>query len=174
MSTEPGAGHKDNRVSLITFNYDRSLEFYLCKTLAESFGKTEEEAGLIIKDMGPIHLHGRLGYLPWQVPGGRAYSPEVDRRSIENCARHVKVVNRNVTLDAAGFDQAKRLMAAAESVCFLGVGFNNDNMARLGVFDFPQGKACSSGVDLTGKERGDLTRRFGGHLGLHPALLTPA
>ena len=94
MRSDTLESFKDNRISFVTFNYDRTLEFFLCRALAHSFNKSEEEVGKIIEQMGPIHLHGRLGYLPWQHPSGRPYSPEVDRAAIENCMHHVKVVNR--------------------------------------------------------------------------------
>ena len=49
-----------NKVSFVTFNYDRSLEHFLCRSLANSFAKTEAEAGEVISKIPIIHLHGRL------------------------------------------------------------------------------------------------------------------
>jgi hypothetical protein len=55
-------------------------------------------------------------------------------------------------------------MGLAERVFFLGVGFNNENMSRIGVFDLAQGRAMSTGMGLTAKQTSDLTKRFGVHV----------
>ena len=157
---------KNNAVSFVTFNYDRSLEFFLCHTLANTFGKSEAEAGAIVREIPIIHVHGRLGYLPWQDASGRPYDTTIDGAVIQNCLKNVKVVNRNTQVDAAAFTEAKRLIAKATRVYFLGVGFNNENMARLGVMELTPNKAISTGVGLRRKEHGDLRARFGACLSI--------
>jgi hypothetical protein len=72
----------------------------------------------------------------------------------------VKVVNRNTTINEAEFKMANDLLSSAERIYFLGVGFYNDNLARLGVMDFVDGRAHATGVGLNQKEWGELTFRF--------------
>jgi hypothetical protein len=156
-----------NKVSLVTFNYDRSLEYFLCRSLANTFNKTEEEAGAIINQMSIIHLHGQLGYLPWQ--GGlfaRPYSPAVDTHALLSCTEHVKVVNRNTKVNDAPFIEARRLLQEAARVYFLGVGFNNENLTRLGVMDLAPNKAWSTCVGLRQREKNDLQSHFDNKLHL--------
>jgi hypothetical protein len=157
----------DNAVSFVTFNYDRSLEFFLCRALAETFRKTEKEAGAVLSRIPIIHLHGRLGYLPWERDSDtRAYEPIVDSDALRVCVKDVKVVNRNTTINEGEFKRAKELLSQAEHIYFLGVGFNNENMARLGVKDFADDKALATCVGLNAKERIDVSRRFGKKLRL--------
>ncbi len=153
-----------NMVSFITFNYDRSLEYFLCRSVAETFGKAEEESGKIISKIPIIHLHGQLGYLPWQGQKDiRPYDTTVDRSALLACVSDVKVVNRNTNINSAEFEAAKKLLAEAVRIYFMGVGFNNENLSRLGVMDFPANKAVSAtGVGLTSREHGDLNARLGG------------
>jgi hypothetical protein len=165
MRTSSFEDFAKNRVSFITFNYDRSLEYFLCRSLADTYGKSEFQASQIIKQLPIKHLHGQLGYLPWQQgDSSRPYGQLVDRAGLAACAQLVKVVNRNIEPDAAVFNQAKELIANARSVYFLGVGFYNLNMSRLGVFGFPQNKTASTGTGLTDREYSDLISRFGTHL----------
>jgi hypothetical protein len=64
-----------NAVSFVTFNYDRSLEHFLCRVLANTFSKSVVESGAVIKKIPIIHLHGRLGYLPWESEAGLRSGP---------------------------------------------------------------------------------------------------
>ena len=66
-----------NKITFITFNYDRTLEFYLFNALINSYGKKEAEVAEILNQIPIIHVHGKLGNLPWQDPNGRPYSDTV-------------------------------------------------------------------------------------------------
>jgi hypothetical protein len=61
-------------VSFITFNYDRSLEHFLCTTLQNRYGKTEAQCAAVLERIPIIHLHGRLGYLPWEKGEGDGHT----------------------------------------------------------------------------------------------------
>jgi hypothetical protein len=159
----------ENAVSFVTFNYDRSLEFFLCRTVSETFGKSEEKTGAILSSIPIIHLHGRLGYLPWESASDtRPYAPIVDEDALKACIKDVKVVNRRgFTINEGEFKTAKELLLKAERIYFLGVGFNNENLARLGVMDFADGRAFSTGVGLSQKEHSELSTRFAPKLTIH-------
>ena len=152
---------RNNQVSFVTFNYDRSLEYFLCRALANTFGKSEEESGEMLDDIPLIHLHGRLGFLPWQGEDARPYEPKIDAHAVQVCMRQVKVVNRNTEINAEQFGKAKELLAAAERVYLLGVGFNNDNLSRLGIMELSDNKAKATGIGLRQREYDELHRRFG-------------
>ena len=70
-----------NRLSIITFNYDRAAEWFLFTSLLNSYGKTYDECVEMLKSIPVIHLHGRLGYLPWEKPPGRAFGNIVDENT---------------------------------------------------------------------------------------------
>jgi hypothetical protein len=152
-----------NKISFVTFNYDRSLEFFLCRTLAETFGKSEEEAGQVIAKIPIVHVHGRLGYLPWQDKNARPYNTEINNAALDTCMREIKVVGVDYDTDKE-FSAAKKLLLDAERVYFMGVGFNNANMARLGVMELPDNKAVSTGVGLSQREHEDLREVYGAKL----------
>jgi hypothetical protein len=156
-----------NAVSFVTFNYDRSLEHFLCRTLAHTFSKSEPESGEVIKKIPIIHLHGRLGYLPWEGEKSgpcRPYETTITRDVVNTCIREVKVVHRTTEINAQEFAQAKALLAKADRVYFLGVGFNNRNLERIGVKQLQANKARATGVGLTQHEYDDVHRSIGDHL----------
>lgn len=55
-----------NKVAFVTFNYDRCVEHFFFTSLKNSFGRSDEETAAVAKRIGVVHLHGRLGHLPWQ------------------------------------------------------------------------------------------------------------
>lgn len=59
-----------NAVSFITFNYDRTVEHFFITSLMNSHALSETDAAVILQRIPIVHLHGRLGYLPWQKMEG--------------------------------------------------------------------------------------------------------
>ena len=70
-----------NDVGFITYNYDRTLEQFMLTALANTYGKDETTCAEILAHIPIIHLHGRLGYLPWQ--GKAMYVPFQSRTPID-------------------------------------------------------------------------------------------
>lgn len=55
------------KVTFITFNYDRSLEYFLYTSFRSMLGMSPEEAAVIFNDNVFIyHVYGQIGYLGWQ------------------------------------------------------------------------------------------------------------
>ena len=71
-----------NRISFITFNYDRSIEHFLYTALCNGYGKDPREVAEQLSTIPVVHLHGNLGALPWQSERGRQYRPEIDAESL--------------------------------------------------------------------------------------------
>ena len=57
---------KKNRITVITFNYDRSLEFYLFRSLKAKFGKHEAEAADVFAEIEIKHVYGKLAPFYWE------------------------------------------------------------------------------------------------------------
>jgi hypothetical protein len=66
----------DNKISFITFNYDRSLEHFLSISLSKTYRRSVKECAAVFDRIPIIHLHGRLGALPLARPEiGKAVRP---------------------------------------------------------------------------------------------------
>jgi hypothetical protein len=57
---------KKNKVTVITFNYDRSLEFYLFRALQSKFGKPDAEIADVFAEIEIKHVYGKLAPFYWE------------------------------------------------------------------------------------------------------------
>ena len=153
----------DNNVAFFTFNYDRSLEQFLSTSLMNAYGASESEVGAVLRKMTIVHLHGQLGYLPWQSSDDvRRFSIVIDPTALVVCERCIKLYHEDMSDALPKFEKAKEWLGdATANVYFMGVGFDNQNMERLGVGTMPPSRAWSTGVGLTDKEARDLTDKLG-------------
>ncbi len=125
----------ENCLTIITFNYDRSLEHYLHTVAGNSFGKSPDECTAVVSQIPIIHVHGRLGWLPWQCQGpAREYcSPPEDRwQELRECASLIKIVSEKTDFSQdEEFFRAREAISKAAKLCFLGFGYNRSNTERL-------------------------------------------
>lgn len=57
---------RKNKLTIITFNYDRSLEYYLMRAIQKMFGVPEMDAAEVFKDIKIMHVYGKLGKFCWE------------------------------------------------------------------------------------------------------------
>jgi hypothetical protein len=158
----------DNSVSVLTFNYDRSLEHYLFTTLKNSYGKTSEECAGVLRSLPIIHLHGQLGELPWsnngQINDRVPFGADVSRASSYLAAKAIKIIHEDIAGNEQ-FQQAQKLLQEANLICCIGFGYDDTNMQRL--FDFAPNQdqiVVGSAKGLSERECSiisDKLRRFG-------------
>lgn len=141
----------NNDISIITFNYDRSLEHYLCTTLAKLYGKTEAECAEKLKEINIVHIYGQLGFLPWQGPKDpnffkikyEAYGPIDDREkriTIQYAMKYIKIMSETIEKDDPDIERAKKLINEAEKTYILGFGFHPRNIEIIGMDKLPKDK----------------------------------
>ncbi len=73
------AAFGENKLTVVTFNYDRSLERFLITAFANSFDVDVGDAAEIVSAAIPVvHVHGQLGALSESVvaDGRRPYHPQ--------------------------------------------------------------------------------------------------
>lgn len=117
---------KDNGLSVVTFNYDRSFDFRLHKYVEHHFGIPALEAWQIVTDAIPIvHVHGTLGEYPKWGYG--------DRSSTWERGQDIKIVSE-VKEKTPEFQRASNLLNGADRVIVFGFGFAIDNVRRLDFF----------------------------------------
>ena len=128
-----GGRFEDNPLSVVTFNYDRSLEAFFLLALCNLYGIQESDAEQYLKRIPIIHLHGSLGDKLWKPPlaSYRAYQPDLTPAWVMEAANHIKIIHE---VNPGGeFDNAMKLLYQAAEVIFLGFGFLPDNVRRLGL-----------------------------------------
>ncbi|HEV7283175.1 MAG TPA: SIR2 family protein [Pirellulaceae bacterium] len=116
------------QLSVVTFNYDRSLDFFLHKYVKHRFRLTADEAWEAVQRAIPIvHVHGTLGPYP-----SNEYRDNTALLSLAD-ARAIKIVSE-VDENSDEFQIATRLLNGAERVVVFGFGFGTDNVRRLKYF----------------------------------------
>lgn len=148
-----------NNVTFVTFNFDRLLEFRLTTWLSSTYGVSVDLVADILRKFGVIHVHGKLGALPWLAAPDelqRHFQPDnYDGRDVAKFAEQLHIIGDGV--DDEPTDLVSRALSAADQVCFVGFGYDRTNMGWL--------QKC--GLD---KSLG----RYGTRLGLTDAEARPA
>jgi len=126
----------DNKLSIITFNYDRSLEHYLFTSLRNLHGKSVDDCIEKLAKVPIIHVYGQLGTIPYPQRGCREYLPlggdeSKVRDAVLDAAHGITLLHEKAS-DLAG---ARKLLAAAKLICFLGFSYHPLNLARLKLED---------------------------------------
>jgi hypothetical protein len=76
----------NNNLSIITFNYDRSLEYYLFHAIQDRFNIDSARAVEFMKSIPIVHFYGQLGTPDFLDPvGGRPYSSRVIAEEVKKC-----------------------------------------------------------------------------------------
>jgi hypothetical protein len=126
-----GGQFEDNKLSVITFNYDRSLEAFFFQALQNLFGFKSDEAEDRLRKIQIVHLYGDLGENLRPVDLKRGYQPDLKGDQVEYAANRLKIVHE--AQPGAEFEVAQDLLRDAAEVIFLGFGFHYVNLQRLSV-----------------------------------------
>jgi hypothetical protein len=167
----PFADLHHNKVSFITFNYDRSLEHFLLRATMARYGKTIDEVARALRNIRIVHIHGRLGYLAWHEGANagntRAYDTTLTADTIRIAAENIKIVSEYMN-EGQQFGDAWELWPQAVRIVILGFGYLHVNMRRL---KLPLDSKTVNVIigtcyGLTGAESGHLCNTYRG-LHLH-------
>lgn len=130
----PRQEHLSDNLSIVTFNYDRSVEAYLHLALAARFNCDKAAALELSRRIEIVHLHGVIGEYP-EVP----YQHTERAGDLLAAARKIKVISELREAPdgfcSPEFKRANELLHAANRIFFVGFGFHQANIARLKFFD---------------------------------------
>jgi hypothetical protein len=128
------ADFRQNRLRVITFNYDRSIELFLHQSARNTYRLNDQEAKEVAGTVTVLHVYGKLGELSFDGRDGRIYEPGVSGHTLNAAADGILIVPE-ARDDARQFQLARNWLAWAEQICFLGFGFDQLNVKRLGLVD---------------------------------------
>lgn len=112
-------------VSIISFNYDRSVEHFLPYALATAYGMTLQEAQRIITSrLRFFHPYGAIGRLPWQ--GGEGPDADWGNEQPWNMAALSAQLRSfdQAMADRKGLADLRAAVAQAQRIVFLGFDFS--------------------------------------------------
>lgn len=124
----------ENKVTFITFNYDRSLEFFLYESLMNSF-TSADRLDLIneLKKIPVYHVYGKPAYLPWEDGVQKlSYRSNFGIHEVTDFSVNLKLINERYD----DKDYLKKIMveiSKAKEIYFLGFAYRKENLDILGV-----------------------------------------
>jgi hypothetical protein len=134
---------QDNKLTIVTFNYDRSLEQYLFErfkhTHYANIKKNNEQLKEKLKQLKILHVYGSLGYLSWQIGDSENLISEVpygarnEENVIWSAAKNIEIMSENNPVVSDRLQEFKVLMQNCQALYFLGFGYHEVNMKRLGI-----------------------------------------
>lgn len=147
----PKSEFKNNNIKIITFNYDRVIEQYFQTVLMKYYGVGLDEAIELRKQIEIIHVYGVLQNLE-----DRPYG-KID--AFSKAAEYIKVIPEARKEDDKEFARAKEIISWAKKICFIGFGFDDLNVYRLGLNSSPLSKLW--GQDLDGARHAHCRDQYG-------------
>ena len=164
MTTE--SEWKKNKLSVLTFNYDRSFEVFFFNCLQNRLNLTVARAAEMIHEtVEIIHLHGKLGSIEGldSAPSSecRPYLPRVTGDTVRVAANGIQIISEKDP-NAKVFQRALALINQAEEVVCLGFGYNPVNVERIGLSKLESQKGVGSTFGMTNIERQQLDRLLHG------------
>jgi hypothetical protein len=136
-----------NKLKIITFNYDRSLEYFLWESMKAKYSeKNKDDIREKLHKIPILHIYGQLGKLPEYDSEGPYVPYDLFRNSgIENALRTYlfEASNQIVTIhessENGGVNKniitARNFLLQAVKIYFLGFGYDKTNMDRLFLVD---------------------------------------
>ena len=151
-----------NKLSIITFNYDRSFEHYLFTALQHAYNKNDDDCAEKLNKIPIVHVYGKLGRLPWEkthyslVPYDVVKHPNKLGLYVGRGGENIKIIHEDIEKDPE-FNQAFELLIATERIYFLGFGFNETNLKRLRIEslchpDVPDKVICGTSHGLSQRQ----------------------
>ncbi|MFO8007761.1 MAG: hypothetical protein R6V05_08505 [Candidatus Brocadiia bacterium] len=126
-----------SNVVFVTFNYDRSLEHFLFQAIRHAEqDMTDDKARAVLQEVPVLHVYGQLAKLPWQEnadsSNSRAYSSDRNPETVAKAADGI-VIMRERDQPSPGLVEARQRIRDAKWVVFLGFGYYEENLRRLGL-----------------------------------------
>lgn len=121
-------------VTIVNFNYDRTLEHYLYLALQRKFGLTAGDAARVLSGLKVIRPYGRISALPWQDGAAGVDFGTVsginDYERLISLAGNIRTYTER-ELAASVREVIQPYIDRARMVVFLGFGFHEQNMSLL-------------------------------------------
>jgi hypothetical protein len=179
MTGAPGS-YPGNGLSVITFNYDRSFEYFLETALRASHSEFRQENEILRRATSHfpvIHVYGGLGRLEQEstnyLPYGTSRKPYPEASVITSAAERLRLYHETES-DPQVVSQIRDLLAEASTVCFLGFAFHPVNVRLLkhrGLGERKETSYCASAFHLKEGERAYVENLLGFKIDLKPESL---
>ena len=119
----------------MTFNYDRSFEYFLFNAIKNTYSLSVDTTVSIMNQIPLIHLHGQLGNLPYfgenELEFGYTQGTSLNPDIIKKIMFEIKIISELKDELPDEFIRANEILNNSQKICFLGFGYHPTNIYRL-------------------------------------------
>ncbi len=157
-------------ISVVTLNYDRSLEHFLAKNIEYNCDDNLVKRSMQrLTGLSIVHAHGSLGPYP-KIPYGSSRSPDSKQflSAAKKAADKIKIVSDNLD-ESEDFMHAQQKIKEAENVVIIGFGYDPRTLELLFKDTDPSKKTvCGTACGLDESDREQVTEFFSGNIHFAP------
>ncbi|WP_430472933.1 hypothetical protein ACQ0MK_12765 [Thalassospira lucentensis] len=117
-------------VSIVTFNYDRTIEHYLFLSLQNYFRIDAEEAADVMKGLRIVHPYGLIAPLQWMDKSKGLPYGSYGHKNLLDLVQNIQTYTESVR-DPSLLKSAHDEFGRAVNIVFLGFAFHKQNMELL-------------------------------------------
>lgn len=117
-------------LSIVTFNYDRSLQHYLTSALQHTYNKKQDEVLKRLTNVQVVSVYGSLSDPFSGIPFGNLKDRYMEAY-VKDAAKGLVIIPEGRD-DSPTVLAAQKLIESSDRICFLGFGFDATNIRRLG------------------------------------------
>ncbi len=128
-----GSDFKDiesNNIKFVTFNYDRSLEYFLYYAIKNRFNPGEEEIIKLLKKFEVFHVNGVIGPCKWEEEKfslDYKFEPEVIDKHLISLVHSFKLIYEHTPDEIDQIKNHIKSLFHKSNICVLGYGFHEYN-----------------------------------------------
>jgi len=152
------------RLTIVTFNFDRSFEYALFRGVRHGFEVDDESARNLVTEVRIHHVHGVLGEPLWLYPdseNGTDYGAIDDALlgAVPKAVENIKIVDEEIA--QAVIEDVEAALRKAVHVYFIGFGFDIRNLTKLRTPDsVSKALVLGTAFEWTNSERLPVLRHF--------------
>jgi len=121
----------ENKLKIITFNYDRSLEEYLEESLIFSFSGDRKDVTKFTEWINVIHTYGKILDLRWEnLENGEKYSTNNILDLADKAKENIQIIyDERISRN----EEIQKIITSAERIFILGFGYSKENLEAIGL-----------------------------------------
>lgn len=128
-----GHEYPEDKISFITFNYDRSLEYFIYQKMINSFAEESTfELEKTIKKIDIYHVYGKIGEIEWQYIKSQkelGYGWDYRHILLESIRKEIQIMH--IERFGQKQDQIAKLIESADRIYFLGFAYDPNNLHAI-------------------------------------------
>lgn len=155
---------KRNCLQVVNFNYDTSFERYMINSIRASYDVALDVACKAFEAIAVVHVHGKI---PYKLAGRFIEPIELTSEAVKTYADQIITLHQGED-NSREFATARHFLVNADHVIFLGFGYHEENVRRLGVQDWINRHIAVIGSvqGLVGQEVDRVKKMFTGKSGI--------